>query len=89
MHGLRNMFYFERKKAFMQYFYCISSWVFVCRNVHFFLCRFLNCFFEKALGNFFVTKCSILDVAGILDPPQYAPTWIAYTNNLIQVLDER
>ena len=55
----------------------------------FFFADFLTVFFEKALGNFFVTKCSILDVAGILDPPQYAPTWITYTNNLIQVLDKR
>ena len=83
------MFYFERKKTFIQYFYGISLRVFVCHNVHFFLHRFLNCFFEKVLANFFDTKCSILDVAGILDPPQYVPTWITYTNNLIQVLDKR
>ena len=79
MHGLHNTCYFEGKKTLMQYFYCICSWVFVCRNVHFFLRRFVNCFSGKALANFFVT--------GVLNPPQHAPTWIAYTN--IQVPGER
>ena len=50
----------------------------------FFLADFLTVFFGKALGNYFVTRCSILDVAGVLYPPQYAPTWIAHINNLIQ-----
>ena len=39
IHGLHNMFYFERKKSkktFMQYFNCICLWVFVYGDVHFF-----------------------------------------------------
>ena len=46
----------------------------VCRNVlFFFLSIFSNCFLERRY-----LKCFILDVAGVLNPPQYAPTWIAY-----------
>ena len=50
------------------------------------LCTAMFIFFRKALT--IVTKSSILDVAGILNPPQYALTRIAYRNNLIQVTDE-
>ena len=89
MHGLHNMFYFGRKKQSHSVFTVFLCGYLSAATFIFFLCRFLNCFFYKTLANFFVTKCSILDVTGILDPPQYAPTWIAYTNNLIQVLDER
>ena len=32
----------------------------------------------KASANFFVTKCSVLNVAGVLNLLQYTPTWIAY-----------
>ena len=53
----------------------------------FFLADFLT--LGKALANFFASKCSILDVAGVLNPLQYTPTWIAYTNNLIQVPGKR
>ena len=89
MHGLHNMFYFERKKySYSIFTVFLRGYLFAAMFI-FFFADFLNCFFEKALGNFFVTKCSILDVPGILNPSQYAPTWIAYTNNLIQVLDER
>ena len=35
MHGLHKIFYFDREKAFMHYFYYICLWVFVCHNVHF------------------------------------------------------
>ena len=45
----------------MQHHYCICSWVFVYRNIIF--------FYGKALA--IVTKCSILDVAGVLNPCQY------------------
>ena len=43
----------------------------------FFLAYFLTVFWKGA-SYFFDTKCSILDVAGVLNRPQYAPTWIAY-----------
>ena len=43
-----------------------------------------------------VTKCSILDVARVLNPPQYAPTRTIYMHglhiyksNLIQLPDKR
>ena len=36
-----------------------------------------------------VTKCSVLDVAGVLNLPQYVLSCIAYRNNLIQVADGR
>ena len=69
MHGLLNMFYFERKKI-MEYLYSISLWAFVYHNVHILSCRFLNCyFFWKVLNT--VTKWSGLDVARVLNP-QYA-----------------
>ena len=35
-YGLHNMFYFERKKTFMQYLYCICLSASVYCNVHFF-----------------------------------------------------
>ena len=35
-----------------------------------------------------VTKCFTLDVADIVNCPQYMSTWIAYTNNLIQEPDK-
>ena len=65
----------------MFYFYYICLWVFVCHDVCFFS-RFLNCFFWKASN--IVTKYSMLDVEGALNPFYYAPT-----NNLIQVPDEK
>ena len=43
--------------------------------------------YGKALTIF--TKCSIFDVAGVLNPCQYELTWIAYRNNYIQVLMNR
>ena len=53
-----------------------------------FLSRFLDCPLCNASA--IVTRyCPILDVAGALNPLQYASTWIAYTNNLLQVPDER
>ena len=69
------MFYFERKKnlhaAYLPYLFEVFS----CRNVHFFS---IVLTVGKTLANFFVKKCPILDVAGVLHPPQCAPTWIAY-----------
>ena len=53
------------------------------------LSRFINCFSGKALANFFVTKCSILDLAEVLNPPQHAPIWIPCTNNFTPVPDEK
>ena len=76
------MFYFERKKTCSIFTVFVRGY-FSAAMFIFFLRRFLNCFFGKVLGNFFVTKCSILDVGGFPNLPQYAPTWIAYTNNLI------
>ena len=31
-----------------------------------------------------VTRCSVLDVTGVLKPLKYVPTWIASADNLIQ-----
>ena len=76
MHGLRNMFYFERRKHSFTIFP-----VFVCGNlstqcsfsfVADFATVFLFFFFGKVLS--IVTKCSVLDVAGVLNPLQYVPT---------------
>ena len=44
-------------------------------------------FFVKALP--IVTKCSVLDVTGILKPLKYVPTWIPCADNLIQVPGKR
>ena len=72
-HGLHNMFYFERKKiscsivTVFVHGYCLPQCSF------FFLSIFSNCFLERRY-----LRCFILDVAGVLNPPQYAPTWIAY-----------
>ena len=65
------MFYFERKKS------CGSFDVFIHENlsttIFFFLADFLTVFFfGKALA--IVTKRAVLDVAGILNPIQYAQT---------------
>ena len=79
------MIYFERKNTFMLFF-TVVLWLFATMFI-FFLAYFLIVFW-KGSSYFFVTKCSILDVGGVLNPPQYpqyAPTWIAYTNNLLQV----
>ena len=62
---------------------CLSAAVFI-----FFLSRFLKGFFTGIRYFFLPHKCSILDVAGVLNP-QYAPTWIAYTNNVILVSGKR
>ena len=43
--------------------------------------------FGKALP--IVTKCSDLDVAGVLKPPKYVLTWIVCADNLIQVPGKR
>ena len=75
------MFYFERKKhaVFLLYLFmgiCLLPCSF------FFFADLLIVFLERH-QLISVTKCSILDVEGVLNLPQYAPTWIAYTNNLI------
>ena len=62
MHGLHNMFYFERKKLTCSIF---TIFVHECMSVAMFI-FLLSIFFGKALANFFVTKCSILDVGGVL-----------------------
>ena len=72
------MFYFQRKKH--------SSSIFTV-----FVCRYLPtamfiCFWK---GIYSCLKYSVLDVAGVLSPSQYALTWIAYRNNLIQAADKR
>ena len=76
MHGLHDMFYFERKKhscsIFTIFFHgYLSTAMFIL-----FLSRF-------------VAKCVILDVAGVIKSPPYTPTWTAYTTKLIQVSEER
>ena len=54
--------------------FLLNLFVGICLRCSFsFLANFLTVyFFEKALA--IVTKCSVLDVAGILNPPQYVPT---------------
>ena len=74
MHGL-HMFYFEGKK----HSYSIIP-VFILG----YLSTAILIVYGKAIT--IVTKCSILDVAVVLNPFQYEPTWIAYRNNLTQVL---
>ena len=76
----------------MQYFYCIYLWEFVYLSVNFLSDQTSKLFIIIIYYNFgeasaVVTKCSILDVAGVLNP-RYIQTWIAYTNNLIQVPDK-
>ena len=79
---------FTLQEKNMKYFDRIYSGLCVYSNAHFF---FLSRFFKFFIGNALaiVTKCSILDVAMVLNLPQYTPTWIAYTNNHIQVPDEK
>ena len=43
--------------------------------------------FGKALP--IVTKCSVLDVAGVIKPLKHGPTWTACAENLIQVPGQR
>ena len=71
------MFYFETKKTW--YIFTI----FVCG----YLSTSMFIYFGKAFT--LVTKFSVLDVAGVLNPSHYALTWIAYRNYLIQATDER
>ena len=54
-------------------------------NVHFFLSRFLNCIPSLESHKMY----SVLEVVQVLNSPQYVPTWTAYTNNRIQVHNER
>ena len=79
---------FWKKKSFMQYFYCIYSWVFVYCNVHLFSEHISELFFRKSLANPFCHRISILDIARVLNP-QYPPAWTAYTDNLLQEPGER
>ena len=64
MHGLQNMFYFERGKH--------SRSIYTQSSVS---------IFGKPLP--IVTKCSILDVAGVIKPLKHVPTWTACAENLI------
>ena len=51
---------------------------------------FMQCavsIFGKALP--IVTKCSVLDVAGVLKPLKYVATWVACEDNFIQVPGKR
>ena len=66
MHGLQNMFYFERGKHSCKTFMQCSVSV-----------------LRKALP--IVTKCSILDVAGVIKSLKHVPTWTACAENLICV----
>ena len=50
-------------------------------NIHF-LTQYSVSIFGKALP--IVTRCSVLDVTGVLKPLKYVPTWIASVGNLIQ-----
>ena len=56
-----------------------------------FVCRFLSTIILFVFGKAFtlVSKYSVLDAEGVLSPSQYALMWIAYSNNLIQAVDER
>ena len=88
MHGLHKMCYFERKKKHSCSIFNVFVHGYLSATMFiFFLADFLT--LGKALANFFASKCSVLDVAGVLNPLQYTPTWIAYTNNLIQVPGKR
>ena len=81
MHGLHNKFYFERKNihiAFLFSFSFLADFVFVFGFWLFFFFGFFCFVLGMVLA--ILTKCSILHVAGFLDPTQYAPTWIAYKN---------
>ena len=70
MHGLQNMFYFERGKH---------------------SCRIFTQFYVSIFGKPLpiVTKCSALDVAGVIKPLTHVPTWTACAENLIQVSGQR
>ena len=83
----KNLFWKKKNfhAVFLRYLFvgiCLPQ----CSFVFFWAC-FLTIFW-KGTSHFLVTQCSILDIARVLNPPQYAPTWIAYTNNL-QVPGER
>ena len=69
MHDLHNMFHFERKK--IHAVFLLSLFVEIClpQCSFSFLVDFLTFFLEVLV---FVTKCSILDVAGVLNSLQYA-----------------
>ena len=77
MHGLHDKFYFDGKKN-----------IHAASALYLFLeyLSTINCY-GKALT--IVTKFSIFDVAGVLNPCQYELTWIVYRNNYIQVLMNR
>ena len=77
MYGLDDKFYFDEKKK-----------IHAASVLYLFLgyLSTINCY-GKVLT--IVTKCSIFDVAGVLNPCQYELTWIAYRNNYIQVLMNR
>ena len=76
IHGLHDMLYFEGKKKHS------------CNIINVFALGYLSTailfVYGKALA--VVTKCSIVDVAGVLNPCQYELTCIAYRNKIIQVL---
>ena len=72
-HGLHNMFYFERES--IQAVSLLYLFVGIC----------------LPLCSFFIERYYLLsqNVAGVLHPPQFEPTWIEYRNNLIQVANKR
>ena len=85
MHSLHNMLYFERIRH-----WCSIFTVFVRGNLSTqccfpFLADFLTASFFSGKSLPIFTKGSVLDVTGVLNPPQNVPTWIACANNLIQV----
>ena len=84
MQGCKHVLLWKKKNS------CSVFTVFVCENLSIamfflFLRRFLNwffCFFFwKVLA--IVTKCSILDIAGVLNPLQYVLEWIAHAKQTI------
>ena len=79
MHGLHNIFYFERKKHS-----CSIFTVFVGRHLSILQCSlfFLSHFFWKTYCNY---KHPVVDATGVLNPPLYAITWIAYQMILLRL----
>ena len=56
-------------------------------NIHVEFLQNVVSIFGKALP--IATKCSILDVAGVIKPLKHVPTWTACAENLIQVPGQR
>ena len=72
IHGLHTCFTLQEEN--IHSVFLLYLFVGICLRCSFsFLAKFLTVyFFEKELA--IVTKCSVLDAAGILNPLQYVPT---------------